>query len=216
MLKSDELKDLTQALCKAQASMKPAIFNRVNPHFKSRYADFASCMDACRSPLADNGLAVTQCCETRLDKSLVLVTTLLHISGQWMQSEFPIISTRQDSQGIGSAMTYAKRYSLCAMIGIVADEEDDDAESAMGRGVIVSKPSPEKKFSQDQVKEIVDLKIQLDAGSNNKLSNWLEYKYKTSVISELPIADFEMIHRQYKNAAMVMIQQSKIDGGSNE
>jgi len=113
--------------------MKPAIYNKINPHFKSRYADFSSCMDACRLPLAENGLAIIQSCET-IDGKLNLVSMLAHISGQWMKSEFPIITTKMDSQGIGSAMTYAKRYSLCGLIGIVADEEgDDDGEAAVGR-----------------------------------------------------------------------------------
>jgi hypothetical protein len=63
-----------------------------------------------------------------------LVTMLAHTSGQWMKSEFPIVATKMDSQGIGSAMTYAKRYSLCGMLGIVADEDaDDDGEAAVGR-----------------------------------------------------------------------------------
>lgn len=140
---SDDIKDLVGALAKAQGVMKPAVFNKVNPHFKSRYADFSSCMDACRAPLSSNGLAVIQSCET-IDSKLSLVTTLAHISGQWMKSEFPIITSKMDSQGIGSAMTYAKRYSLCGMIGIVADEEgDDDGEAAVGRPKKESKPKEE-------------------------------------------------------------------------
>ena len=144
---SDEIKDLVAALSKAQGVMKPAIFNKVNPHFKSRYADFSSCMDACRIPLSSNGLAVIQSCET-IDTKLMLVTTLAHISGQWMSSEFPIITSKMDSQGIGSAMTYAKRYSLCGMIGIVADEEgDDDGEAAVGR------PKKEQKHQEVPVED---------------------------------------------------------------
>lgn len=130
---SQEIKELVSALAKAQRVMKPAVYNRINPHFKSRYADFASCMEACRVPLSDNGLAVIQSCET-IEGKISLITMLAHVSGQWMKSEFPIIPSKMDSQAIGSAMTYAKRYSLCGMIGIVADEEgDDDGEAAMGR-----------------------------------------------------------------------------------
>lgn len=133
MNQTEDIKELVAALSKAQSVMKPAVFNRINPHFRNRYADFTSCMDACRMPLSENGLAVIQFCET-IDGKLNLVTMLAHTSGQWMRSEFPIISAKMDSQGIGSAMTYAKRYSLCGMVGIVADEEsDDDAEAAVGR-----------------------------------------------------------------------------------
>src|SRR4051812_9977425 len=115
---SPEIKEFVAALAKAQGVMKPAVFNRVNPHFKTRYADFTSCMDACRGPLSDNGLAPIQYCET-IEGKLNLVTMLAHTSGQWMKSEFPLIPSKMDSQGIGSAMTYAKRYSLCGMVGIV-------------------------------------------------------------------------------------------------
>jgi hypothetical protein len=135
---SEEIKELVAALVKVQSILKPANFNKVNPHFKSRYADFASCMDACRIPLAENGIAVVQYCQST-DGKLNLVTMLAHVSGQWMKSEFPIISTKMDSQGIGSAMTYAKRYSLSGMIGIVADDEDDDGETAVGRAAKAAK-----------------------------------------------------------------------------
>ena len=121
---SDEIKDLIAALAKAQAVMKPAIINKKNPFFKTMYADFTSCMDACRGPLSDNGLAIIQSCET-INGELNLVTMLAHTSGQWLKSDYPIIPAKKDSQGIGAAMTYAKRYSLCGMIGIVADEDDD-------------------------------------------------------------------------------------------
>ena len=157
---SEQIKDLVAALSKVQGVMKPAVFNRVNPHFKSRYADFSSCMDACRIPLSENGLAVIQSCET-IEGKLTLITMLAHISGQWMRSEFPIITARMDSQAIGSAMTYAKRYSLCGMIGIVADEEeDDDGETAVGRGKTIEKKTIENnlpKFLQMFSKEEEDL-----------------------------------------------------------
>lgn len=149
---SQEIKELVSSLAKAQRIMKPAIYNRINPHFKSRYADFASCMEACRIPLSDNGLAVIQSCET-IDGKISLITMLAHVSGQWMKSEFPIIPSKMDSQAIGSAMTYAKRYSLCGMIGIVADEEgDDDGEAAMGRNKTES-----PKMHEENKKKLKDI-----------------------------------------------------------
>lgn len=133
MNQTEDIKELVGALSKAQSVMKPAVFNKINPHFKSRYADFTSCMDACRTPLSSNGLSVMQYCDT-IDGKLQLVTMIAHTSGQWIKSFFPLIPKNMDSQGIGSAMTYAKRYSLSSMLGIVSDEEDDDAETADGRG----------------------------------------------------------------------------------
>jgi len=133
VFQTDDIKDLVAALSKAQGKMEPAKFNKGNPHFKSRYADFKSCMDACRAPLSENGLSIMQSCED-INGRLTLVTMLAHASGQWVKSDFPLVPKNMDSQSIGSAMTYGKRYSLCCMLGIVADEEDDDGEASQGRG----------------------------------------------------------------------------------
>ena len=120
---SAQINEIVAALAKTQGQLKPAAFNRVNPHYKNKYADFTSCMDAVREPLSNNGLAISQMPSTTADGKFILITLLAHVSGQWMAGEFPLISAKMDSQGIGSAMTYAKRYSLCGMIGIVADED---------------------------------------------------------------------------------------------
>lgn len=164
---SEEIKDIVTALTKAQAIMKPAVFNRINPHFKTRYADFKSCMDACRAPLADNGIAVIQSCETS-DGKINLITMLAHISGQWMKSEFPLIASKMDSQGIGSAMTYAKRYSLCGMVGIVADEEgDDDGETAVGRGI-------QEDTSKQDAKDLKKLLEMFDKADKHLVMEYLK------------------------------------------
>jgi len=131
MRKSENINELAAALAKAQGQMKPAQFNRINPHFKSRFADLNSCMEACKQPLAENGLCVMQLPE-QVEGKDILVTMLAHSSGQWITSEYPLLAAKMDSQGFGSAMTYAKRYSLCALLGIVADE-DDDGEATMDR-----------------------------------------------------------------------------------
>lgn len=85
MNQSENINELVSALSKAQSKMKPATFNKVNPHFRSRYADFTSCMDACREPLSENGLCIMQCIDSISDKT-TLVTMLAHSSGQWIKS----------------------------------------------------------------------------------------------------------------------------------
>lgn len=152
---SESIKELTAALAKAQGGMKAAVFNKTNPHFRSKYADFSSCMEACRIPLSENGLAVVQYCDT-INEKLYLITHLMHVSGEWIKSSFPLITAKMDSQGIGSAMTYAKRYSLCGMIGIVADEDtgDDDGEASVGRGEC---KAALHKVSEDQIKILIEI-----------------------------------------------------------
>src|ERR1051325_9412337 len=132
MLMSPNINELATALAKAQGSIQPAIKDKKNPHFKSSYADLASIWEACRTALSVNGLAVIQTVETRSkDAEPILVTTLAHSSGQWMRSEMPIITQKMDPQGIGSALTYYRRYSLASIVGVAP--EDDDAEGAHKR-----------------------------------------------------------------------------------
>jgi len=131
MLKSDAINELATALAKTQGLLKSASKDSTNPFFRSNYADLASVWEACRKPLSDNGLSVIQTLDIK-DNVSVLETTLLHSSGQFITSFLSITPKEQTPQAIGSAITYARRYSLAAIVGIVADE-DDDAESAMGR-----------------------------------------------------------------------------------
>ena len=136
---SETTADLAASLAKAQAGMKAATFNKVNPHFKNKYADLAAVLEAIRKPLADNGLSITQTTEVR-DGGFVLVTTLHHSSGQWIASEYPLPQAAKP-QELGSALTYARRYSLSAIACIAADE-DDDAEGARTSGQVASAPKP--------------------------------------------------------------------------
>jgi ERF superfamily len=107
------------------------VFNKVN-FFKSKYADLASIMEAARAPLAANGLAVTQALHVPEEGGLCLITTLLHTSGQWIASRHPLPTVPRPHE-LGSALTYARRYSYASLVGIVA-EEDDDAEAAQQAG----------------------------------------------------------------------------------
>lgn len=135
MLQSDTLTELSAALAKAQSALKAAPFNRTNPHFKNKYADLASVLDTIRKPLADQGLSLTQTTEMR-GGTFCLITTLRHTSGQWLASEYPLPQTARP-QELGSALTYARRYSLSAIACIAADE-DDDAEGARQNGQVAT------------------------------------------------------------------------------
>lgn len=126
-MQSEQIDKLTEALAKAAANIENATLNKVNPHFKSKYADLAAIFDAVRKPLAAQGLIVTQTTELR-EGGFVLVTTLAHSSGQFIKSEYPLPANGKP-QEVGSALTYARRYSLSAIAGIAADE-DDDANAA--------------------------------------------------------------------------------------
>lgn len=127
MAQSDTIAALAAALCEAQFAMEGAKKESVNPHFKSKYADLTSVWEACRVPLHTNGLAVVQSPEP-CEIGIQLRTMLMHKSGEWIDSVLIIPAAQQTPQGYGSAMSYARRYALAAMLGVVS--EDDDAEAA--------------------------------------------------------------------------------------
>lgn len=130
---SDSIAALAAALAKAQGQMKAALKDSQNPHFKSSYADLASVWAACRDPLAANGLSVTQLVLQQGDGAAVGVRTmLLHSSGEWLASDLVMPLAQRTAQAAGSALTYARRYALAAMVGVAQD--DDDGEAALGRG----------------------------------------------------------------------------------
>lgn len=124
------LDKLAEALSKAQGQIKGAAKDTTNPHFKSKYADLASVWDACRKALADNGLSVIQYGAFR-EGAYVIRTRLLHSSGQYIEGDVPCQTDARSSnqmQALGSAITYARRYGLAAMVGV--SPEDDDGEGA--------------------------------------------------------------------------------------
>jgi len=114
---------LDDALAKAQGQIKNASKDSLNPHFKSKYADLASIWEACKEALVKNQIAVTQWPIASDDSKQHLITRLAH-KGEWMQARISIPMDKQNAHGVGSAITYAKRYSLAAALG-VADEDDD-------------------------------------------------------------------------------------------
>jgi hypothetical protein len=145
-MQSETIGALAAALSKAQADITGALKDSSNPFFKSKYADLASCWDACRKQLAANGLSVIQ--TTRMaDQGLVLVTTLAHSSGEWIAGEMPVLIAVQGKSGEfkevtpqaqGSGITYARRYALAAIVGLA--QVDDDAEAAQGRKPLTVDP----------------------------------------------------------------------------
>jgi hypothetical protein len=148
-MKSESIAKLAEALAKAQRTMEHAKKDSLNPHFKNKYADIASVIEAVREPLAANGLSYVQYEESR-DNERYLVTELMHISGEWVRGEMKLLFAKNDMQGLGSALTYARRYSLSAMVGIAQD--DDDANTATNKPKPQAKP--EWKFGPEQVSEL--------------------------------------------------------------
>ena len=174
MMQSDNIADLAAALAKAQGEIAAAAKDSLNPHFKSKYADLASVWNACRAPLSKHGLAVIQTTEPTDNGRVRVITTLAHASGQWVRGTLDVAPTQATPQGMGSALTYCRRYALAAMVG-VAPDDDDDGNAASQRNGNGATPVPIRPatISEDQKRELVDLMRQAKVSDTRKFLDYL-------------------------------------------
>ena len=142
MKHSESIALLAGALAKAQLQIEPASKNATNPHFRSHYADLASIWDACRGPLNTNGLSIVQFpCDGDVGRT-GLCTMLLHSSGEFISEVVTTRSQKDDPQGLGSALTYLRRYALAAVVGVTATEDDDGNAASTPANARVNAPAP--------------------------------------------------------------------------
>jgi hypothetical protein len=121
-IQSEQIGDLVTALAKAQSEIEGAPFDKKSHH--NEYASYTSIRESCRLPLSRNSLAITHTLDIA-DGKRVLITQLSHSSGQWMRSYICMPQEKETPQGMGSAITYSKRYALAALLAIYADNDDD-------------------------------------------------------------------------------------------
>lgn len=148
MLTSETITTIMPALIKAQGDFAPAVKAKVNPHFKSKYVPLDAVLDAIAEPLRNNGIAILQQTDV-VDAQTILVTRLVHSSGEWIAGRYPVHPVKADPQGEGSALTYARRYALMALVGIAP--EDDDGNAAVKA---VGKPITEQQA--EAVKSLIE------------------------------------------------------------
>lgn len=200
MNKSEQIGELAAALVEAQKVIHNVVKNKTNPFFaktddpaKGKYADLSSVAEACKEPLNTNGICYVQSPEPGEKGVVVLTTTLLHKSGQWISGTCAVPLDKVGPQAYGSAMTYARRYGLSAMVGVCP--EDDDGEGAEGRQTPKGRPAapPAKPVNAPAVSE--QRKIQLDelldakGFSDEAVATFLAAtctKHKVPYITDLP------------------------------
>lgn len=169
MNQSEQINELAGALAKAQGEYTPALKDSANPYFKSKYANLCSIVKACQEPLSKNGLSISQATNKDESSTWVLTTTLMHSSGQWLKSQTPIITIKNDIQSFGSASTYARRYAWASIAGVTTDE-DDDGEVAMAREQSPAQKKYEQKKSSTQVVEQESLNVKPIYIGENEIS----------------------------------------------
>lgn len=200
MKTSETINEIAAALAKAQSEMKNAIASADNPFFKSKYADLGIVRDAVTPALTKNGIAVVHTTEIG-DGCLIVCTRLIHTSGQWLESQYPITADTNKPQAMGSSYTYARRYSLSAISGI-SSEKDDDGNEAEEHGKkapevrnIVGTPKASKAMNRDVWTTLVSQ--MKTAQSLDALREWA--KMKRSEIEALPADWLDEFNEAYAN-----------------
>jgi len=148
MKTSASITTIAAVLPKAQAAIKGAVKDATNPHFKSRYADLTSVIDACKAALNAHGITFLQPVRAG-ETGVVVETVLLHTSGEWISDELELPVSKNDAQGVGSAITYGRRYGLQSMVGIPAEDDDGNAASKSPADRVLARPTDAKQEAVD-------------------------------------------------------------------
>lgn len=200
MDKSEEIDKLAIALAKFQGSLEQPSLNsevkvrtKTGGEYKFKYADLSECKRAAKQPLADNELSVCQL----IEDDYSIRTILLHSSGQWISSKVRMPSNTADAQSIGSAITYAKRYAFCAILGIVADD-DEDANIASGNSAQKEQPKEQpKKTANSRVKKELTRDHLNNEIAMKSISEWLYNKEKIAKEANQPFSVESVISNAY-------------------
>lgn len=199
-LSSENINELAMALSKAQGAITSAKKDAVNPFFKSKYATLGSVWDSCREQLSKNNLAVIQSTQPENDQ-LMMITTLMHSSGQWIKSIMPVIALKSTPQALGSAMSYIRRYSLSSMIGICSEDDDaNEAQTAHSETKTVpfvlknqekTKPAI---ISHEQLNNLINLLAECSPEYNKCVQNFLKGASIESIAS-LPVDTYSRLFK---------------------
>lgn len=168
---SDTIELIAPALALAQAKIEGAAKTATNPHLKNKYATLADVYDACAPALNSQGIAVLQTTEMAGAGGLMVITRLLHKSGQWIEGVVTMPVEKNTAQGIGSAYTYGRRYGLSALAGVMSEDDDDGnaASGQRGRQAPRPEPPPAPRSAADvSDSTLADLYLKAAAGGDEK------------------------------------------------
>ncbi len=185
MLKSESIAALAKAIALSQLHVGNALKSSTNPHFKSKYADLAEILNTVRPVFSANGIAIVQ--TPTFESGVASVETMLcHESGEFISSVCSSPVSKQDAQGIGSAITYLRRYSLAAMCGIA--QEDDDGQHAVQEPQ-TQRQAPSRKLSNaEREMGVADMKGAPDEAALKQV--WADYHAMAKNIGDRESCEF--------------------------
>ncbi len=171
MKTTEQIGALAAALAKAQGELKNIEKGKINTHFKTKYADIADGLDVVRPVLSKHGIAIIQATDMNPDTGIFWLTTrLVHTSGEWVESIYPLPVGKAQEQG--SAITYARRYSLFSMVGVAGTNEDDDGNAANAAPAAPAKAPPKPKVNNVNKETLLTEAKQVAAGGTDALREW--------------------------------------------
>ena len=178
-----------EALVKAQAEFEPVVFDKANPHFKSKYATLNAMQRATMPHLNKHGMSVLQILKSQGEGDMVVITRLAHISGEFIESEFLVIRAGKNDQQLGSSITYARRFAYAAILCLSACEEEDDGNNTQDVRPVSKNTSREQlktPESNEYLSEAQAKYITLMINGDEYLEEQILKEQKVDSISRIP------------------------------
>lgn len=172
---SESISKISSALIKAQQEIKVAIYDATNPHFRSKYASLGSVVEACKEALNKNKIVFIQGSHSDKDlpKMICVTTRLLHESGEYIEDTIAVPYVQDTPQALGSSLTYARRYGLSALLGIVSDEDDDGNSGTVEAPRAITPPQPKKLSKIDKQKKLSNLALKAGCKTADDFSDMM-------------------------------------------
>lgn len=178
--RSDQIDKIAPALVSAQQALRAVAKTATNPHFKSAYVPLEEVMAAAKDALHGQSIAILQGTEDEDAAGFNLVTTLLHSSGQWISGRVRMPLDKATPQAAGSAITYGRRYGLSALLGIVADEDDDGHAASQPRKARKAENGKPKKTLKERTEdELVHLREWAEREGKDDLVERIDQELET-------------------------------------
>ncbi|HGI2635414.1 TPA: ERF family protein [Streptococcus agalactiae] len=220
MRKSESITEYAKAFCKAQLEVKQPLKDKDNPFFKSKYVPLENVTEAITTAFANNGISFSQDPTTNTENGYIDVATLvMHTSGEWVEyGPLSVKPTKNDVQGAGSAITYAKRYALSAIFGITSDQDDDGNEDSKPNNSRQSPKATTKKTQKTvyQTPKISNIQIETyksDLNDIAKATNQNVEELTKWLTDTLKVGELENLHTEHIVSADELINKLKKKAG---
>lgn len=201
MSQSPEIGKLAEALSKAQGEFLPLVADAENPHFRSSFPSLASIKISTQPALTKYGLAVSQTTDW-VEKTLMLYTALMHSSGQWKMSIYPVIPVKNDPQGFGSALSYGRRYMKSSILDLPPNGEDDDGHAASTKNDYAKPAAVERQLptqiqsqwtpTENQIKRLFAIK-KVNGWNDDDLKGFMEAHFRKQHTKDLNYSEYDQI-----------------------